>query len=477
MKISLKILLGYFLIVGLAAFFVLNVFVDEVKPGVRQAMEDTLVDSANLLAELATNDLKTGNIEHGDFSHALAQYQQRITGASIWGLKKSHPDYRVYITDQHGIVVFDSDHIGIGQDYSKWNDVYLTLQGKYGVRSSPAIPGDKNTQDTIMYIGAPIKDGKTIIGSLTVAKANRTMQPFIDRAQQKIVRWGLLLILLSSALGILFTWRFTRAIHRLRDYAIAVAKGQKVPAPTSSNDELAELAVAMQTMRQELDGKQYVQDSIHNLTHELKSPISAIQASADLINEDMPSSDKLRFLDNIKEQTQRLQQMIQNMLGLAELEYQQTLQHTSIVDLTELIKQQIHHLQAKANQRQIQFEYEGPDILKLEGEPFLLAQAITNLLDNALDFSPEQNVIHIALLLNKPWAQLTIQDHGAGIPDFALDKVFDKFYSLPHPASGKKSTGLGLNFVREVAHLHHGEIELQNHPAGGAIATLRLPAN
>ncbi|MES1988432.1 MAG: two-component system sensor histidine kinase CreC, partial [Pseudomonadota bacterium] len=68
MRISLKIFLGYFLLVGLAAWFVLYVFVDEVKPGVRQAMEDTLVDTANVLAELAANDVKTDTIQTGNFA-------------------------------------------------------------------------------------------------------------------------------------------------------------------------------------------------------------------------------------------------------------------------------------------------------------------------------------------------------------------------------------------------------------------------
>ena len=104
MKISLKIFLGYFVLVGLAAWFVLTIFVDEVKPGVRQAMEDTLVDTANVLAELAVNDVKNGHIATGNFAQGLSQYQARANYpnkslADIWGIKKQSADYRVYITD------------------------------------------------------------------------------------------------------------------------------------------------------------------------------------------------------------------------------------------------------------------------------------------------------------------------------------------------------------------------------------------
>lgn len=479
MKISLKIFLGYFLLVGLAAWFVLYVFVDEVKPGVRQAMEDTLVDTANVLAELAANDVKSGNIQDGSFAHGLAQYQARATKADIWGVKKQTADYRVYITDEKGMVVFDSANMAVGQNYSKWNDVYLTLQGKYGVRSSPVVLGDKQS-DTIMYIAAPIKDGSKIIGSLTVAKPNRTLLPFIERAQNKIIRWGALLFVLSLSLGALFTWRFTRAIHRLRDYAVSVSLGRKALPPTSSNDELAELANAMHTMRNELDGKQYVQDSIQHLTHELKSPITAIQAALELISPNMPQSDQAHFLMQIKAQSTRVQTIIQNMLGLATLEHQQQLQHLTVVDLNELVQTQIAHLANKAAQQHVEIKFSPVAETQIQAEAFLLGQAIYNVLENALDFSPANSAIEVNIDASSTQVKITVSDSGSGIPEYALHKIFNKFYSLPRPGTGQKSTGLGLNFVQEIVKLHGGTIALENIQSEsrvnrGAVATITLP--
>src|SRR5690606_41736609 len=108
MKIGLRILLGYFVIVALAAWLLGNVFVQEVKPGVRQPMEDALADTANALAELATDDFLAGRIADGRFAHRLAALGQRDIDARIWGFRKQASDYRVYVTDAHGIVVFDS---------------------------------------------------------------------------------------------------------------------------------------------------------------------------------------------------------------------------------------------------------------------------------------------------------------------------------------------------------------------------------
>ncbi len=474
MTISLKIFLGYFLLVGLAAWFVLTIFVDEVKPGVRQAMEDTLVDTANVLAELAAEDMKAGNIANGSFALGLAQYQTRATKANISGVKKQSADYRVYITDSNGIVIFDSSNFAVGQDYSKWNDVYLTLRGKYGVRSSPIIANAPKS-DSIMYIAAPIKDGSQIIGSLTVAKSNRTVLPFIERAQYKIIRWGALLFVLSIIVGALFTWRFTRKINALRDYALNISQGKKATPPTSSNDELSDLASAMQTMRTELDGKQYVQTNVQHLTHELKSPITAIQAATELISPNMPPETQAHFLAQIKAQSSRVQTIIQNMLGLASLEHQQQLNQVSTVNLNALIQTQIKHLAQKIHALQASINEACRADLFLKADSFLLGQAIYNLLENALDFSPPNSIINIDVTEEDNQIKIAVKDQGAGIPDYALDKIFDKFYSLPRPTSGQKSTGLGLNFVQEVVKLHKGSVTLSNHAAGGAVAVITLP--
>ena len=326
-----------------------------------------------------------------------------------------------------------------------------------------------------MYVAASIKKGENIIGSLTVAKPNRTLLPFIERAQQKIIRWGALLMVLSLIIGGLFTWRFTAKIKKLRDYALLVSNGEKAIAPTSSNDELTELALAMQTMRTELDGKQHVQDSVQHLTHELKSPITAIQGALELISPKMPADTQAQFITQIKAQTDRVQTIIQNMLGLAELEHQEKLQHKTDIDLNALVQTQLELLKGKAENANIRFDFAKTTPHHYQGDSFLLGQAIYNLLENALDFSPADSVIHIKISDDQGSQQLSIRDAGVGIPDYALDKLFDKFYSLPRPDTKVKSTGLGLNFVQEIAKLHGGNVSLKNLASGGVEAILTLP--
>ena len=118
MNIAIRLFLGFFLVVGVAAWFVLNIFSKEVQPGVRQAAEDVLVDTANLLAELAAPELAAGPIVDGPFARAVVAALDRSPNASIWGVPKESVDLRVYVTDAKGIVVFDSTGDAVGADYS-----------------------------------------------------------------------------------------------------------------------------------------------------------------------------------------------------------------------------------------------------------------------------------------------------------------------------------------------------------------------
>ena len=115
----------------------------------------------------------------------------------------------------------------------------------------------------------------------------------------------------------------------------------------------------------------------------------------------------------------------------------------------------------------------------VQGESFLLLMALGNLLQNAIDFSPVGGTItlHLQLIHHNRTAEIAIEDEGPGVPAYALDRVFDRFYSLPHPATGRKSSGLGLCFVREAAQLHGGRATLSNRAdRTGARAVLVLPA-
>ncbi len=476
MRLGLKLFLGFFLIVGIAAFFVMRVFVNEVKPGVRQAMESTLVDAANVLAVVAAPDLKNGHIADGGFAAHMATAQRRDPRATVWRFPKRSIDYRVTVTDARGIVVYDSRGQDVGRDNSRWNDVYRTLRGQYGARSSPSRPGDETS--TVMHVAAPVydpADGRTLIGVLTLSQPNDTIDPFITASQRAIVARGAWLIGLSALIGVLMTWWLSRGISNLSRYAKAVSAGEPVPPPRRRHDEIGDLGQALETMRRKLEGKAYVEQYVQSLTHEMKSPLAAIRGAAELLQEPLPEAERQRFAGNIAQQERRLTETIDQLLRLAEVEQHGWLQRSAEVDLVALCRTVAEDAMPRLQAAHLALHLQLPERAQVRGDTFLLRQALSNLLDNAIAFSPSQGQITLQLQRDGQLWQVRLQDAGPGVPDYALERVFERFYSLARPASGQRSSGLGLPFVAEVARLHGGQAQLRNHPDGGAEASLKLP--
>ena len=473
MNIAIRLFLGFFLVVGVAAWFVLNIFSKEVQPGVRQAAEDVLVDTAHLLAELAAPELAAGRIADGNFARAVAAAIGRTPNASIWGVSKESVDLRVYLTDARGILVFDSAGGALGADYSQWIDVARVLRGEYGARSTRDDPQQPST--SVMYVAAPVRVADRLVGVVSVGRPTLSLQPYTVRAAQRVREGGFWLLALSAAIGTLFTLWLTWSLNRLRDYARSVAAGQRAVLPVQGGRQLSELAHALAEMRAKLDGKQYVETYVQNLAHELKSPLSAIRGAAEVLHDELPAAERERFVSHIDEQTQRMQLIIDRLLALARIEQLQRPEDSRPLALLELARETVAGRQPELEAHGLRVTITGEPAAATRGDPFLLRQALANLLDNAIAFSPDGGEIEIAVRSAGATQVVEVRDHGPGAPDYALPKVFERFYSLARPATGRKSTGLGLAFVREVARLHGGDASFENAPSGGAIARIVLP--
>ena len=477
MKIGLRILLGYFVVVALAALLLAQVFVQQVKPGVRQTMEDTLVDTANLLAELARDDLLAGTIASGRFAESVRALAGRDIGADIWGFDKRRAQYRIYVTDARGIVVFDSTGDALGKDYSTWNDVYLTLRGEYGARSTRSDPDDDTS--SVMHVAAPIRDRDgRIVGALTVAKPNSAIAPFIARSQAVVLRWGWVLMGVALLIGLVAAWWLSRQLAALRRYADAATAGERAVLPRTAG-EFADLGRALETMRLRLEGKQYVERYVHGLTHELKSPLAAIRGSAELLEgqDAMPAPDRERFVASIRRQAERMATMIDKLLALAAVEHRQHLEDPRPVDLRAVLDDAAEDALPRLRQAGVTLSCALDEGLPpVHGDAFLLRQALDNLVENAIDFAPAGSVVDVRVHAVGDNVALDVADRGPGVPEYARDRVFERFYSLARTDGGSRSSGIGLCFVAEVAALHEGRVALEGRDGGGTVARLVLPA-
>lgn len=452
-----------------------HLFSKQVYPSVRQTTEETLVDTANFLAEVVAFDLQDNQITAEHLQQRMMAYQTRNPHANIWGIEKTDISLQIYITNQAGIVLFDSRNRALGEDYSKWRDVYLTLRGQYGARSTTEpLASNPEVMTSTMYVGAPIYHHDEIIGVLTVSKPSHTTDAYIASAKAELTFFALILLASSLLLGAILSWWLGVSFRKLIEYAGKLGKGEREVPPKFYGKDLNVLTSTLSNLRAELDGKEYIENYINTLTHELKSPLAAIRGATELLQTDLDPATSHRFLQNIDREGERLQNLIDRVLRLSMVEKRQVLESKDVLNLSSLLSAVLGSFTVLIEQKSIQVQLDIPADINLLSDHFLMTQALSNVIHNAIDFMPVKGSLQLTAKIVGDHIQLTIFNEGPPIPEYALSRLYERFYSLPRPDSGEKSTGLGLNFVKEVIALHQGRMVIENR-ATGVNVLIELP--
>jgi two-component system, OmpR family, sensor histidine kinase CreC len=476
MTIRTRIFLVYLVLVGGGLYYLVSWSLEQVRPRYLESMEESLVDAANLLASVVEAQAATDTgINAASVKAMLDPAYARHLDAPIYSILKQRIDTRVYVTDARGTVLYDSNGgRAEGADYSRWNDVRLTLLGQYGARATRLDPNDEHS--LAIHVAAPIRRGDRIVGVLTVGKPTENVNELVAVAKRRIVWAGVAAGGLIVLTGFAFSVWLTTPIERLTAYARAVRDGKPATLPRLAGREVGDLRRAFEEMREALEGKKYVEHYTQALTHEIKAPLSAIRGAAELLGEEMPAEQRAKFLSNIRQESARIQHIVDQLLQLSELEARRGLQSVESIELENLVAEVVRSLAPLSHQRQVSVQLRIGKEARVKGERFLIRLAVTNLLKNALEFSPVNGAVAVSCRPEKLFCVLVVEDSGPGIPEFARERIFERFYSLPRPDSGAKSTGLGLSFVREIAHLHEGWAGVENRKEGGCRAELALPS-
>ena len=472
MSIFVRLWLAMAVVLLAGAWLTIDLLQEQVKPSVRQAIEETLADNANLVAALVAEDLKAGRVGSPAFALRMQDWRQRRLQARIWEFDKQAVTQRLYITDAQGVVLYDSAGEAVGQDYARWNDVWLTLHGRYGVRSSRSRADDPSS--SVMYVAAPVMDGRRLIGVVSLGKPGVTVQPFIERAQRQMLVQGLGVVLLTLLVAALAALWLRHGIKRVSRYALDLG-AQRRPLRFRAARELNELVQAIDAMRTELEGKAHVEKLAQTLAHELKSPLTAIRASTEILRDDLPPPDRERFLNNIDAQSERLHHLAEQLLLLARLEAGHDPAARTSLDLAALVRTVLEQRAADCRLRRLRWRIEPAEgVFPVQADRFWLEQALANLVGNALDFMPESGELRVRLEQDKDSIRLALFNPGPAIPDYALPQVFDRFYTLPRPDGSRHGSGLGLTLVREVMHQSGGAVSIAN-VEGGVEVSLQFP--
>ena len=326
-----------------------------------------------------------------------------------------------------------------------------------------------------MYVGAAIReqagpsDDERIVGVISVGKPVSAFSPFIANARQKLFIAGGIAVGAFALLLLMVTVWLVRPFGLVTNVWRALRSQ-----PGGAGRVLNPFRVAFKDMGDALAGKSYVDDYVAMVTHEIKSPLAAIRGAAELLREPVPEDVRVRFTRNIEEQVARAQDLVDRMLELSSLERRAVLTQREAISVATVADAVRDELATVAAQRNVELFIDVDPALTVSGDVFLLQRALSNLVSNAIDFSPPEAAVTVDAHPARGRVEITVRDRGPGIPDYAAGRLFEKFYSTARPG-GRKGTGLGLAFVREVAQLHGGSARVANHPEGGAVATLSIP--
>jgi two-component system sensor histidine kinase CreC len=469
-----RVFIAVLLIYTAGTAFLLYRVLADLDPRYRESAEESLVETSQLLATLVEQDVRNGAIDTSRLQPLFDALYAKRFDARIFGVAKDRVALRMLVTDRTGRVLFDSLGRAIGADHSRWNEIYLALRGQYGARTTADVPDQLNT--SVMYVAAPVRWNGTVVGAVSVGKPTQSFGQFVEAARRKTLYVGILSAVGVALLALIMSVWVVRPLGLMTDFARYVRSQRRLHPASLARVAVGIVRDGFDEMRDALAGRSYVADYVQTLTHELKSPLSAIRGASELLQDPaMAPAQRQRFLDNIARETGRIQEVVDRMMELTLLETRRSLAHVQPVSLGPLLDEVLAAAQSAAAPRQVQVLREGQADVRVEGDRFLLRRAISNLVDNAMAFSPDGGSVHVALEMTEGEAVVRVRDHGPGVPHYAREKVFEKFYSLARPATGKKSTGLGLSFVRHIATLHHGRIALDSQAEGGAVATFTLP--
>jgi len=449
-----------------------------------ESAKSVLVEVSSLMSRVASQNNKDGEIDLETFETLIVNYLRSQRNTIDKNSPQKLENLAIYVTDKDGLLVLDSRGLTLGKDMRDANEVESALSG---VTDSTSVvmeeaAGSKKARGAVIeyflksrFLNAsnPIYGNNgEIIGTLVV------VAPLIDlMGESYLLRFIFYIFVISLLFGFLGSYRISRNINRIQKYTSNLFGGEDVLMP-DLNNQFNKLARTIRDARVDVELKDDVEQYIDTLAHELRTPITGIQLTAENLLTPMSDKQRKRFVENILESNRHMDILVNRLLELSRIERREALKNVEMLNIKEAVNTV---LKAPSRIKTILDKDLNIDIqissnATLNGEKILLEQAIGNIINNALDFSPASGKITIKASQTNNAITIIVLDDGAGIPPQVINKLFTRFFSVTRPDTGARGNGLGLRFVRKIMKLHGGEVSLQNRfIQQGAEARLRFP--
>ncbi|MBL4900151.1 MAG: HAMP domain-containing protein [Colwellia sp.] len=331
-----------------------------------------------------------------------------------------------------------------------------------------------------------------LIGPALVKINKQNYQLFISRKQHKrnfgqliqdLPSWARVAtpIFISFILCLFLARSFSKPIATIRKAAAELGKGNlatRVKGITQRNDELGQLANSFNQMAEQLQQNQSAQQRLlGDVSHELRSPMTRLQMALGLAQQESTSkAARDQYLQRCELEIERLNHMIEEALVLSRLENTLQTIDKKTINFTTLVQTIIHEEQFIAYEKTITIKLNSTAKVELKGDHNLLFSAISNVITNAVKYSPEQSTVNVTLSVNEQFVSLVVCDNGIGVPPQSLTELFTPFYRVNLARDRKTGgTGLGLAIAKQAIIAHQGNIFAKNNETKGLSVTIQLP--
>lgn len=372
-----------------------------------------------------------------------------------------------------------------------YDEVVAALTGVPASRTRRTADGD-----TIVSVAVPVQRFRAVLGVLLLSTEAGDIDKIIRNERLAILRTFLVAALVTLLLSVLLASTIARPLHRLSAAAervrLGVRQREEIPDFSARRDEIGLLSTSLRDMTAALYGRiEAIERFAADVSHELKNPLTSLRSAVETLPLAKREEQRDRLLDVINHDVQRLDRLISDISDASRLDAELARDDAEIIDLAQLLRQfhETYTNSAQSTRRAspplaIDMEKPAAQAKRRQVEHWLirghrgrLGQVLSNLVDNARSFVPEDDPqIDLRLRREAGHAIVTVEDNGPGIPPENTKRIFERFYTdRPAHESFGQNSGLGLSIVRQIVEAHNGTIEADNRPQGGARFTVRLP--
>lgn len=385
----------------------------------------------------------------------------------------------VWVVDKKGAVIATAaNHEYCEGNYLEASELKKMQSGSISVYKGKS----QYFQEPVIRVIIPIIQEEKVIGAIVLYSPIQGINKALASLSQLVLTAGIISLAIAFLIGIILSRRLSRPILTITEASTLIAKGQKqVTVPTDTSiEEINQLGRTFNDMSSKVEAnEERMKEFVANVSHELRSPLTSIKGFVEALidNKGKTPEAQQRFLTIINNETDRLSQLVNDLLILSRSEEEIISLKPEVIELKEFIENVLTSFHSRAEENSINMEVISEEnSISLKIDLNSLHQIIVNLVDNALKYSPLGGNVSISLKESEEMISISICDSGLGIPERDLPHIWDRFYRVDKDRSRETGgTGLGLAIVKKLTEKNGGQVEAESVFGKGSIFSVRFP--